>query len=152
MPLFKRREQVPNLALLRQECREFIRQLPLTDPDEDWIPTAIYYGADGPGVVAFNLDPDHISEALEEFLVQNDVTAWGVWATTWFVLADDVDEAPGIRPAEHPRGFEALLLRLHAADKSAIEIARIERHENAPPTIGKWELLEEKEWEILEEG
>jgi hypothetical protein len=84
--------------------------------------------------------------------VQNDVTAWGVWATTWFVLADDVDEAPGIRPAEHPRGFEALLLRLHAADKSAIEIARIERHENAPPTIGKWELLEEKEWEILEEG
>jgi hypothetical protein len=48
MPLFKRREQVPNLALLRQECREFIRQLPLTDPDEDWIPTAIYYGAEAP--------------------------------------------------------------------------------------------------------
>jgi hypothetical protein len=146
VPLFKRREQAPDLAQLRQECREFIRQLPLTDPDEDWIPTAIYYGADGPGVVAFNLDADHITEALEEWLEEKQVTAWGFWRTAWMVLADDVDAAPGVRPAEHPSRFEALLISLHAADRSAIELARIERRENAPPTLGDWEIQDEKSW------
>jgi hypothetical protein len=146
MPLFRRRAQVPDLAGLRRECREFIAQLELTEPDEDWIPTAIYYGKGGPRVAAFNLDAANITQALEEWLEENDATAWGFWATTWMVLADEVDAAPEARrPAEHPRRFEALLLSVHAADKSAMELARIERHEGAPPTLGEWEILDEGE-------
>jgi hypothetical protein len=147
MPLFKRRAGLPppDLAKLRLACREFIRQMPPTDPDEVWIPAAIYYGTDGLGLAEFNLDAAEVTQAFEGFLEENSVTAWGFWATTWFVHADDVDAAPGVRPEEHPRRFEALLLRLHAADESAIEIARIERHENAPPTLGMWEILEEGE-------
>jgi hypothetical protein len=145
MPLFRRRTQAPDLASLRRECREFIAQLELTEPDEDWIPSAIYYGKDGPGVAAFNLDPADITQALEEWLEEKDATAWGFWRTAWMVLADDVDAAPEARPAEHPRRFEALLLSVHAADKSAIELARIERHEDAPPTLREWEILDEGE-------
>jgi hypothetical protein len=74
------------------------------------------------------------------------VTAWGFWRTAWMVLADDVDAAPGVRPAEHPSRFEALLLSLHATDRSAIELARIERREDAPPTLGAWEIQDEKSW------
>ena len=96
-------------------------------------------------MAAFNLDAANITEALWEWLEEIDATAWGFWATTWMVLADEVDAAPGARPAEHPRRFEALSLSVHAADKSAIEIARIERHEDAPPTLGEWEILDEGE-------
>ena len=96
-------------------------------------------------MAAFNLDAANITQALGEWLEKNDATAWGFWRTAWMVLADDVDAAPEARPAEHPRRFEALLLSVHAIDKSAIELARIERHEHAPPTLGEWEILEEGE-------
>ena len=154
MPLFKRRQELPppDLATLRLACREFIGQMPPSDPDDVWIPTTIYYGTDGIGLAEFNLDPAEVTQALEEFLEENDVTAWGFWSTTWFVHADDVDAAPGVHPEEHPDRLEAILLRLHAVDRSAIEIARIQRHEGVPPTLGEWEVLEEEKWEIPREG
>jgi hypothetical protein len=91
MPLFKRREQVLDLAQRRQECREFIT----------WMVAG-----------------DDIDE-------------------------DDIDEASEVRPAEHSRRFEALVLQLRAEDESAVDFARIERHDDPPPTLGAWEILEE---------
>jgi hypothetical protein len=30
-----------------------------------------------------------------------------------------------------------------AEDESAVDFARIERHDDRPPTLGEWEILEE---------
>jgi hypothetical protein len=47
------------------------------------------------------------------------------------------------RPAEHPSRFEALVLQFDADGEQAVDFARIERHDDRPPTLGEWEILDE---------
>jgi hypothetical protein len=55
------------------------------------------------------------------------------------VHADGVGEALGMRPAEHPRG----VLQLRAEGERAADFARIDRHDDRPPTLRAWEILDE---------
>ena len=151
MPLLKRRGKPPdlqevrsgppNLAELRRECRDVIAQLGLSHPEEDWIPTAWYYGPGGPGMAAFDIDASDLRSALEDFLAKERAMTWGFWATTWMVDADEA--VSGIRASEHPDRFEALVLQLQTERERALDFARIQRSEDRPPTLGTWEIQEE---------
>jgi hypothetical protein len=58
------------------------------------------------------------------------------------VHADGVGEAPGMAPGRTTPSFRGVL-QLRAEGERAVDFARIDRHDDRPPTLRAWEILDE---------
>jgi hypothetical protein len=63
--------------------------------------------------------------------------------------APETYEEQGIvSPSEAPDRFEAVTMTLYTADATVMSWAPIERHDDSPPTLGEWTVLDSDEAEI----
>jgi hypothetical protein len=97
------------------------------------------------------VDPDFFSsdekkdtlayEVLPSVIKKFDLVALGMVISTWQAVIDKEEREAGhwVRPSQHPNRREMLLIAAVDAYSDEIYMAEIVRHENAPPTLEKWE-------------
>lgn len=127
-----------------------------TEPDDDWFPVAHVLTKKGERfVLAIDLDfmqneatKGRLVKNLTDFIRKKKVTHFTLVLSTWIVKADrkpgiDLDtqaEEVGL-PSQHPDREEMLLVTSFDADTFITGFALIERHDDAPPTLGEFERM-----------
>ena len=125
------------------------------DPDDDWAPMAMVSRADGT-LLAVGIDPRFMAndgrkdmlaeEMLPAILREQEATAIVLLTSTWYVDQSrrDAAEHGFRRPSQDPNRKEAVTLMGLSLTEQALWMADIERHEDAPPTLGEWRKLPDK--------
>jgi hypothetical protein len=131
----------------------------LLGPEDDWQPVLIGLTETEATVVGFPIMPnlkDTLVEVLATIAKQFGFKAMAVVTTVWYVkvavdassLTDEEREAlerehMNTPPSEHPNRVEAVLIQALDAEVMRFRVAEIERHPDAPPTLGEWKPLGE---------
>lgn len=150
--------------VLEQGCRKVAAEL--TEPDDDWDPIYLVVTPAGQGTVFAGFgDKYAVTDAVAAFARRVGAVAIGHLASTWQVHADTVGEAGKARADALqrrvqqqggstegiPGRFEAVMIGVYTASGFVVEHARIERHDDAPPTLGGFDVvLDSRERESVE--
>jgi hypothetical protein len=149
LPRSKTEAQAASTAkrVLERGCREVAKTF--NDPDDDWDPIWLIVGESfGVFLAAGNIHKHAMTEAVGDYARRSSGIAVGHVNSSWMVLVEHLAPA---RSAEIVRQMEAtgstegiaerveiVLLAIHTASRSEMWTAKIERHEDAPPSLGRF--------------
>src|SRR5262245_25376818 len=123
-------------------------------PEDDWMPVAFLVNEDQkidivstPGY-ANDAEKDAYVAAIGIAAIAHNATCIGMVATTWMVKFDKGDRPQsGVvvpRPSNHPDRVEAVIVVTTSTDVSTIATADISRHAGRPPSLGPWEIMDDR--------
>jgi hypothetical protein len=142
-------------ALLAAQTGVAAVQESFTDPDDDWEPVMFAISDDEnvviglpPAAFASDRAKDMLCDvALPGIILAGRVRALVMVMSTWEVeytkeFPRSADPHRQMPPSQHPRRREALYLSGLTATLTRSLRADIQRHPDAPPTLGEWRVRE----------
>lgn len=125
-----------------------------TSPNDDW-PMAICVDHSTDATPHWFEPPDEVTARPDGIQILGQALAAGslitrptkvaIVTSTWQVIVDRDEPVPPDmpRPGDHPDRFEAVVAIVMDAERVEPWTALIERHPDAPPTLGEWEVGDE---------
>jgi hypothetical protein len=128
----------------------------LDDPEDDILPTFIWMGPYGGGLMpcvpmADSKDKDRIAAVMTAALTCARATECVFTSTSWMVMSDrppdaaspsDVDAGDllgGVMPSQHPNRVECITIMYVSKNRCAMAHAPLTRHPDRLPDVGKWQ-------------
>jgi hypothetical protein len=117
-----------------------------TEPDDDWMPTALVQNADS--IVVAGLDPsffgsteakDNLAdEVLPALLRKYEAQRVALVMSSWMVSGKSEDVDMSVRPSENPNRVEVVVVTVIDRDNAGMYVAEILRGKE-PPILGEWD-------------
>jgi hypothetical protein len=119
-------------------------EMGFTNPDDDWVPVMLVRMGKkcATMMVSIGDDKDTVGEAITGYLRSNNADEAVFIASSWMVCVEgekshsEIDQLPSA--SQHPNRKEALVLTHVTRNSARMFVADIHRHNDAPPTLGKW--------------
>lgn len=153
MPSFER-GQMDYLAEFVKECQGSVEGVgkSFDKPDDDWLPTVIFRSFDG--IQIGGIDPNFFAhpetkdilakEVLPKLIEKSNATAIAMILSSWMTMRSKEDKDKIIPPSQdllNPTRREVVVLQIISAQKVNTWFAEIFRDKVKPPTLLKWEDL-----------
>jgi hypothetical protein len=124
----------------------------MTEPDQDWLPTAFMVDADA-GLAVVMIDPEFMSTPMTKeilatavlpgIIAEHSSVAAAFVATAWQADYDHdhqiSEQLRQLRPSQRPDRWEVVMFTAATAFEFKVMCARVERHPDSPPTLAEWE-------------
>lgn len=117
-----------------------------TEPDEEWMPSAIGKDADKKVIVmaidcSFFATPESKNELaymMARQVVEAGLVSFSLTLAAWAAVGEDPRP-----PAERPDKKEILVVTSLTADEALMATADVHRFEDKPPELGEWKVEDE---------
>ena len=117
-----------------------------TEPDDDWEPVALLETKEGEMViVSLAMDKQLWPKAISEMVEQAGIVKVALVTSSWGLEFETPEEYEAYMendepsPSKHPNGFEMLVLSIFDQERVEAWSARIQRHDDEPPTLDEWD-------------
>jgi hypothetical protein len=114
-------------------------------PEDDWDLVGHFVSGEGVYVAPFHPLFFSNDETRREFfslvakiIKEKDIFMVGLIGTYWSADVNSVEDIL-TRPEDNPNRYEAVVVSVMDEERYLSRFARIERHPDAPPTLGEWE-------------